>query len=255
VTRWAQKLNVEKLEELAKRANLTEIHGEDGGSFSTLHSTLDPDGEPCGETRIFTGDGEVAKVVYHGLWVNQIGLDSHMIFAFTRPESAVPHWTFDSVENKPIYAFHLDLIPRVDIGANLPYMDGVYGPITDNFNTGRTLDGLSTAELTPRQRSIMSQWMLAYRATEEAYPTIEPTVAAYLDHWFDMLENGLPQDVLDAVKDVDLPARDAANRGMIFNRQVDHVWDMITPLIGQDVSELMRLNLAHNEVVRELPAS
>ena len=133
-------------------------------------------------------------------------------------------------------------------------MDGVYGPITDNFNTGRTLDGLSTAELTPRQRSIMSQWMLAYRATEEAYPTIEPTVAAYLDHWFNMLENGLPQDVLDAVKEVDLPARDEANRGMIFNRQVDHVWDMVTPLIGQDVSELMRLNLVTNDVITELPA-
>ena len=253
MTRWAQKLNVEKLEELTKRANMTEVHGEDGGSFSYLKSTLD--GGDCGETRIFTGTGPVAKVVYHGLWVDQIGLDSHMIFAFTSPDSAVPHWTFDSVENKPVYAFHLDLIPRVDIGANLPYMDAVYGPITDNFITGKSLNGLSEAELTPRQRSIMSQWMLAYRATEEAYPTIEPTVAAYLDHWFDMQEKGLGQEVMDSIKGVDLAARDAANRGMIFNREVDHVWDMVTPLIGWDVSELMRLNCATNEVVREVPAS
>ena len=100
----------------------------------------------------------------------------------------------------------------------------------------------------------MSQWMLAYRATEEAYPTIEPTVAAYLDHWFDMIDNGLPQEVLDEIKGVDLAARDAANRAIIFNRDVDHVWNMITPLIGHDVSELMRLNLEFNEVITELPS-
>jgi hypothetical protein len=250
--RWAFKLNNEKLDQLVKRAGLTEVAGPDGPYFAYLKSQLD--GKECGWTRIFTGEGEVAKVVYHGLWVDQIGLDSNMIFAFTRPESPVPHWTFDSVQNKPVYAFHLDLIPRLDVGANLAYMDAVYGPITDNFDTGKSLEGLSEASLTPRQRSIMSQWMLAYRATEEAYPTIEPTVQAYLDHWFDMVENGLPQDVLDSIKGVDLAARDAANRGMIFNRQVDHVWDMVTPLIGQDVSELMRLNLEFNEVITELPA-
>ena len=253
MTRWAFKLNTDKLEELTKRAGLTEVSGPDGPYFNYLKSQLD--GADCGYTRIFTGDGEIAKVVYHGLWVDQIGLDSNMIFAFTRPESPVPHWTFDSVQNKPLYAFHLDLIPRVDIGAHLEYMDAVYGPITEAFTTGSTMDGLSEASLTPRQRSIMSQWMLAYRATEEAYPNIEPVVSQYLEHWFDMVDNGLPQEVLDSIKDADLPARDAANRGMIFNRKVDHVWDMVTPLIGQDVSEIMRLNLEFNEVIRELPAS
>jgi hypothetical protein len=253
VTRWAQELNVAKLEELTKRANMTEVHAKDGGNFSTLFSTLD--GKECGTTRIFTGDGVVEKVVYHGLWVDQIGLDSHMIFAFTAPDSAVPHWTYDSVENKPVYAFHLDLIPRADMATHLEYMNHVYMPLTELFEAGKKTEGLSEAHLAPRQRSIMSQWMLAYRATEEAYPGMEPTVAAYLDHWFDMVENGLPQKVLDDVADTDLAARDAANRGLIFNREVDHVWNMITPLIGQDVSELMRLNLATNDVVWELPHS
>jgi hypothetical protein len=253
VTRWAQKLNTEKLEQLVARAGLTEVHGADGGSFANLTSTLD--GAHCGETRIFTGEGEIAKVVYHGLWVNQIGLDSHMIFAFTRPDSPIPHWTFDSVENKPVYAFHLDLIPRVDLAVNLAYMDGVYGPLTEVFEEAKKNEGLTEAHLTPRQRSIMSQWMLAYRATEEAYPGMEPTVATYLDRYFDLIENGVPQDVLDEIKGIDLAARDAANRSLIFNREVDHVWNMITPLIGQDVSELMRLNLEFNEVITELPAS
>lgn len=254
MTRWAHKLNTDKLEELTTRAGATEVKGPDG-PFNVLKSSLD--GNTCGETRIFVGapDSALAKVVYHGLWVDQIGLDSHMIFAFTKPESAVPHWTFDSVENKPIYAFHLDLIPRVDIGSHHLYMDTVYGPLTEPFDTGRATEGLSEAQLTPRQRSIMSQWMLAYRATEEAYPGMEPTVRAYMEHWFDMLDNGISQEVLDSIKDTDLAARDAANRAMIFNRDIDHVWNMITPLIGQDVSELMRLNLEFNEVITELPAS
>lgn len=252
MTRWAQKLNTEKLEQLVTRAGLEEVKGEDGRSFKILTSLLD--GEECGETRIFKGKGEIAKVVYHGLWVDQIGLDSHMIFAFTTPESPVPHWTFDSVQNKPVYAFHLDLIPRVDVGAHLAYMDGVLGPLTDMFQKEKENPGLSEAVLTPRQRSIMSQWMLAYRATEEAYPGLEPTVKGYLDHWFDMLDNGLSQEILDEIKDVDLAARDRANRSIIFNRDVDHVWNLITPLIGQDVSEVMRLNLEFNEVISELPA-
>jgi len=69
-----------------------------------------------------------------------------------------------------------------------------------------------------------------------------------------MVNNGLPQDVLDEIKGDDLAARDAANRSIIFNRDVDHVWNMVTPLIGHEVSELMRLNLEFNEVITELPA-
>lgn len=252
MTRWAQKLNVDKLEQLTERAGLEEVKGEDGRSFTILTSQLD--GQECGETRIFKGKGQIAKVVYHGLWVDQIGLDSHMIFAFTQADSPVPHWTFDSVQNKPVYAFHLDLIPKVDVGAHLAYMDAVLGPVTDLFQKERENPGLSEAQLTPRQRSIMSQWMLAYRATEEAYPNLEPTVRGYLDHWFDMLDNGIGAEAEADIKDVDVAKRDAANRSIIFNREVDHVWNLITPLIGQDVSELMRLQLQFNEIITELPA-
>ena len=251
--RWAYKLNNDKLDELVKRAGLTEVSGPDGPYFNYLKSQLD--GSECGWTRIFTGEGVIEKVVYHGLWVDQIGLDSNMIFAFTRGDSAVPHWTFDSVQNKPVYAFHLDLLPRVDVGAHLAYMDGVFGPLTESFEKGRELEGLSEAQLTPRQRSIMSQWMLAYRATEEAYPNVEPIVAKYLDHWFDMVDNGLSDEVMAEIDGIDLAKRDAQNRAIIFNRDVDHVWNMITPLIGHDVSEIMRLNLEFNDVITELPKS
>jgi hypothetical protein len=249
--RWAQKLNVDKLEQIKQRSGLTELHGDDGGPFRRVVSARD--GAELGETRILVGDGPVAKVVYHALQVEFIGLDSHMIFAFTPSGSPIPHWTFDSVLNAPIYAFHLDMLPRVDLGSHRLYMDHVYAELNDTFKAGSTHEGVSPAELAPRQRAIMSPWMFAYRVTAEQYPNIEQYVQRYLDRWYDMLENGLPQDVLESIADTDLAARDTANRNIIFNREVDPVWDMITPLIGDQQSELMRAQLATNEVVESIP--
>lgn len=251
-TRWAQKLSLDKLEQIADRLPVTEVHGPDGGPFRRLVSPRD--GSSCGETRILVGDGVVKKVVYHAVVAEMIGLDSHMIFAFTDPDSAVPHWTFDSVVAGGVYAFHLDLIPRVDLGANLAYMDDVYGPLTEVHTRGRAMPGLTEPDIGPRQRSVMSQWMLAYRVPEDEYKNIDEYVQAYLDHWFATVESGLDSETLKAISGADLPERDSSNRGMIFNREVDMVWDMITPLVGFEQSELMRLNLATNELVEDLPA-
>ena len=250
--RWAQKLSLAKLEQIKERLGLTELHGEDGGPFRPV--TVARDGSVCGETRVLVGDGVVKKVVYHAIQVEFIGLDSHMIFAFTDPSSPVPHWTFDSVLNHPTYAFHLDMLPRVDLGAHRKYMDFVYEPLNDTFNAGKNHPGISEAALVPRQRSIMSQWMLAYRVTEEEYPNMDQYVQAYLDRWYDLVDNGFPADVLESISDVDLAARDAANRGMIFNREVDPVWDLIGPLVGDRGSEMLRAQLETNDVVEDVPA-
>jgi hypothetical protein len=249
--RWAQKLSLAKLEQIKERLGLTELHGEDGGPFRKVHMARDS--SECGETRILIGDGVVQKVVYHAIQAEFIGLDSHMIFAFTASDSPIPHWTFDSVMNHPTYAYHLDMLPRVDLGANRPYMDFVYGPLNEMFDAGRSHDGVTEAALGPRQRSIMSQWMLAGRVAEDVYPGMEQYVQAYLDRWFDLVENGIPQDILDSIKDVDLAARDAANRAIIFNREVDPVWDLIGPLVGDRGSEMLRAQLETNSVVEDVP--
>jgi hypothetical protein len=249
--RWAQKLSLAKLEQIKERLGLTELHGENGGPFRPITSVRD--GSEIGLTRILVGDGLVKKVVYHAITVDFIGLDSHMIFAFTDPESAIPHWTFDSVLNDPIYAFHLDMLPRADMASHRKYMDFVYEPLNDDFEGGKTHTGTSEAQLTPRQRSIMSQWMLAYRVTAEEYPHMEPYVQAYLNRWYDLLDNGIPQEVLDTLKDTDLAARDAANRAIIFNREVDPVWNLIGPLVGDVQSEMLRAQLETNEVIQSIP--
>ena len=54
-----------------------------------------------------------------------------MIFAFSPLKSSIPHFTLDAITmGEGSNAFHLDLIPRVDMGAHLKYMDYMYGPIT-----------------------------------------------------------------------------------------------------------------------------
>lgn len=249
--RWAQKLSLAKLEQIKERLSLEELTDGSGGPFRTVTSARD--GSPCGETRILVGTGPVKKVVYHALQAEFIGLDSHMVFAFGAPDSLLPHWTFDSVLNDPTYAYHLDLIPRADLAANLGYMDYVYGPLTETFDAGRAHPGIEEARIGPRQRSIMSQWMLAYRVDADEYPKVDTYVQAYLDRWYDLVDNGIPAEVANSIVGGTAAERDEANRGIIFNRDVDHVWDLITPLVGDAQSEHMRAQLATNEIVESVP--
>ncbi len=231
-------------ERIIEREGLREIRASGDGDFLTLTSTMSP--EPVGCMRIWTGD-RVAKMVYVGLTVDAIGLDSHMVFAFGPAETGLPHFTLDSVAGQGTYAFHLDLIQRVDLSSHLAYIDHVYEPITATYESTIALDGLSKASIGPRQFSMMSPWMCAFRADEQAFRSVEESVLAYQDHWFSLLEKGLPAEVTDTFDDTDLPDRDAKNRANLFSVEVDPVWNNITRLIG-DQSEALRQELLTNEI-------
>lgn len=213
---------------------------EQGAPYMTLLSPMSP--APVGQARVFAG-GPVHKLVTISLSVPPIGLDSHMIFAFTAPDSPVPHFTLDSVLAGPHFAFHLDLIPRLDLGANLAYLDAAFHPLTTLFDAARQIDGLTPAHLSPRQYALMSPWMLAFRATETAFARIDETVRSYLAHWFALAETGLPAAVLAATDLGDLPGRDRRNRAAIFNPEVDPVWAQVGRLVGTETAEKLRLLL------------
>ncbi|GID90808.1 hypothetical protein ACFQFC_36680 [Amorphoplanes digitatis] len=201
-----------------------------------LTSAMSP--APVGRIRVWHGDGPVVKAVNVALAVPPIGLDSHMIFAFTAPDSAVPHFTLDSVANGDNYAFHLDLIPRVDLATSLPYLDTVYEPLTALYQDVRARDGLTPAHLTPRQYALMSPWMLVNRATRDAFEGIGDAVDGYLGHWFELLAS----DVKAAVD----PERDAAHRALLFSPEIDPVWAQTVRLLGEEQSESVRLELVDN---------
>ena len=221
------------LNAIVNRFNLTE-HGE---PYKNLMSPMSP--APVGQVRVFSG-GPVHKMVYIGITVPPIGLDSHMIFAFTAPDSPIPHFTLDSVLAGPHFAFHLDMIPRVDLGANLAYINELFQPLTEIFDSAKEIDGLTPAHLSPRQYAIMSPWMLAYRANEEAFAQIDAHVENYLAHWFKVVETGLSAASIESLDDHNFNKRDQRNRAAIFNPEVDPVWAQMDRLLGAEVSAELR---------------
>jgi hypothetical protein len=233
------------LDRIVSRHRLREERGHGSGPYMTLMTAVPGPGGAgsagqirVGEVRLFTG-GPLHKLVAVSLVVPAFRLDSHMIFAFLPDDSPVPHFTLDAVFAGDSHAFHLDLIPRVDLGASLPYMDEVYAPLDAPFATAAGLDGLRPAALGPRQRALMSPWMLAYRATEQAFAQIDRFVEAYLGRWFELCERGVPARAV-AIGAPDLVVRNQRNKQALFNPAVDPVWHQVGRLLGSTASERVR---------------
>ena len=227
------------LQRLVDRLGLKEQQAEDGGPYLPLVSQLPMVQGEVGNVRLYTGS-PLFRVVTCSLSVEPIQLDSHMLFAFTPGNSAVPHFTLDSVSAGEHFAFHLDLIPRLDLGANLQYMDEAFAPLNEAYEAGSAIEGLSKAHLSPRQYAIMSPWMLANRASEGAFSAIEDTVVAYQEHWFELLEKGISEDALQGMSGAELQQRNLRNKRIIFDPDVDPVWERITAMIGADAVAIQR---------------
>ena len=257
----AAKISQQTLQRITDHFGLEEIQGSSGGPFLPL--TAAPFGNaPAGSMRLWDGGDQLLKVVYTGITVEPIGLDSHMIFAFTRPDSMVPTFTLDSVYTKmppgmdpnfaaggDMYSFHLDLVQRCDLGVNDDYMQRCYAPLTETQSNVLAAEGVYPAQLSPRQRAIMSPWMLAQRTTPAAYESsIFPAADSYLEHWIQLVESGV------AITEIHGDAgrqRDAANRVLIFNREIDPVWEKIDGLLGAEVSDYMISVLRSQTVERQ----
>lgn len=235
----AKDLSHSTLEKIQARFGMEEI----GSPFMSLNSQMGN----VGSLRLFRGE-KVAKMVYIGMTVDAFGLDSHMIFAFMPPDSPVPHFTLDSVMNAPDFAFHLDLIPRVDLGAELDYLFEVFSPLDAAFSETAKIEGLTPARLGPTQYAIMSPWMLAYRANAAAFEAIQTPVNQYLEHWFGLVDKGVSGNYNG------LAQRDQRNRDAIFNPKVDRVWAQVDRLLGAETSAKLQAILK-NQAVEELVQS
>ncbi|MEU5988044.1 hypothetical protein ABZ806_03610 [Spirillospora sp. NPDC047418] len=225
---------------LADIEELTTVREKD------LVSPMSP--EPVGTLRVLRGE-RIAKVVCIGLTVDQIGMDSHMVFAFTAADSAVPHFTLDSVKAGGYLAYHIDLVPRADLGANLAYLNAVFQPLTPVFDEVKERFGPSTAAIGPRQHAMMSPWMLVNRADEEHFREIGAYLDRYFEHWRDLLVKGVPDDVLGgATGAAGLADRDARNRAALFSPEVDPVWANVARLVGDEQAEELRGELLSNDL-------
>lgn len=213
---------------------LTEV----GSPYRELRSPMSP--AQVGMVRVWEGPAAISRVVYVGLTVPPIGLDSHMVFAFTAPKSGVPHFTVDSVHGGGYYAYHLDLIPRAELSSHLSYMDSAYHPLTALYEEASQREGLSRAHIGPRQHALMSPWMLVHRADETAFRAMDPIVDAYVSHWLGLVSAGLPDDVAASLGDTDLATRDSTVRANLFSPAVDPVWAQVSRLLGEAASDEIR---------------
>jgi hypothetical protein len=221
------------------RLDLVETRAADGGPHLTLFSHAPFHQGPCGQARVWSGGG-LHRAVAVSIVAPAIGLDTHMLFAFAPSGSAVPHFTVDSVTAGGTLAFHLDLIPRLDLATHLGYMDWAYGPLTETFTQAAGIEGLTPAMITPRQRAVMSPWMIVNRATPDAFDKIGPLVATYQDHWLSLLREGAPAATLEGATRDALRERDRRNKAIIFDPDVDKVWNQIRGLIGSEAVEAIR---------------
>ncbi len=235
----AYKLCFDSIDYVVDRFNMKEVHGEDGGSYKKVMFARG--GKEVGEQRIWMGQDGVFKIVYVGLVANPPGVDSHMMFAFTDKDSPVPHFTVDSVHLAHMghYSYHCEVMPRVDLGPNLPYVDHVYEPLTAPNKELYATEGFTKSEeLGLRQWAFMSPWMLAGRAANaETFEKLYGFIDRYRSHWADLVEKGIPDECLEGVDMSRIADRDYRNRCAAFNRDVDPVYNQLEPLMGFEEGE------------------
>jgi hypothetical protein len=232
---------------IVQRTGAVEVAGADGPALLA--------GDPASATgvmRVYRGaaDSPVEEVVWTALQVPARGVTTCMIFAFTRPESALPHFTLDcSDRGGDGHAFHLDLVPRVELATHLAYLDEVFDPLTPHYEAASALAGLSGTRTTRRQFAMMTPWMLVHMATPQAFAAIGDIVDAYLQHWLNLLASGLSAPVAASVGDTDLAARDAAFRANFFHPDVDPVWGRVEAMLGADAAAAIRSQLTDGSSV------
>lgn len=238
----AQELSERTLDLLVEATGVLEQHGE-GGPFLVAG---DPESS-TGVMRLFHGadDSPLDKIVWTMLQVPARGVTTCMIFAFTRPDSALPHFTLDCSDHAGGgHAFHLDLAPRVELATHVEYMDAVFDPLTSQYEAAQAIGGLAPTRTTRRQFAMMSPWMLVHLADATAFTEIPPIVEAYARHWLSIVDRGITDDVQATLTDTDLPARDRSFRRNLFSPEIDPVWGRVDAMIGPEAAAVMRSTLS-----------
>jgi len=235
----AEDLSARILGRIVDALEADELTGPGGGPM--LFSEVEPGGNR-GVMRVFTSTA-VPKIVSTVLTVPARDVVTCMIFAFTPAASALPHFTLDCSDRPDGHAFHLDLLPRVELASHRAYMDEVFEPLSAAYLDGSGIAGLSPTGTTRRQTAMMSPWMLVHLADESAFKVVGDVVDRYVEHWLSVVSTGLSAEVEASVIGGDLAARDAAVRDNLFSPSIDPVWGRVDAMIGSEAAARIRTEL------------
>ncbi len=188
-----------------------------------------------GELRVYRGRGVIEKVVNAHFKLETPALESYMVTVFTRPESPIPHFVLDVVRFGPQASFHVDLLPKRDLGVSLPYVDRCFAPLSQ-IRADLEADGRFAAGSAPlRQRALMSPWMALYTHAPDQLEVARSYVDRYFAHWSSLLTNHDPLLAPDAT----LAPRDAEQRRLVFSRELDPVWGTLDKTLGKSTVDLL----------------
>ena len=244
IDRSGEKLVTAELTRIVETLGLTEQFAEDGDAVLPLHAIGGPlDGARIGEFRVFTGsDG--TRVVYSRLSIDEFGMDTHQIYAFTSPDSPVPHLFLDtaiSPNTEGTFHFGLDVVPRVDLGANLDYTDAVFVPLNEPRAAALSAPGvMPVPSLGPLQWTLRSPWMVAAIVNPADLTKLADVTETYVGRWLELVASGLPAEVVESVRWQNLPERDDRNRAAMFSPRTNSVWTLLDRLVGVETAEKMR---------------
>ena len=244
VDRSGRHLVTAVLERVIRELALTEETGPDGDAALPLKAVGGPlDGTRIGEFRVFTrADG--VRLVYSALAIDDFGMDTHQVYAFTPLGSALPHLFLDTaISPNTGGTFHvgLDLAPRVDLGASLDYLDAVYTPLTEPRAAALAQPGIMPVpSIGPLQWALRSPWMIAAIAMPDDLKSLGGIIDDYVDRWLALVGDGLSSDVTASIEWQDVVRRDALARAAMFSARTNPVWTLLDRLVGADTAADMR---------------
>jgi hypothetical protein len=243
IDRTGRQMVLAALDRVVTELGLVEQTGADGDAALPLHGVGGPlDGVRIGEFRVY-GRSDGTRVVYSGLSIDDFGMDTHQLYAFTASGSAVPHLFLDtaiSPNTEGTFHFGLDLVPRVDLGASLDYSESIYAPLTDvRAQTLATPGVMPVPSLGPLQWSIRSPWMVAAIVMPEDLRGLQGAVDVYVERWLSAMQEGLSDAALADASWQDLPTRDRMNRAAMFSPRTNPVWGLLDRLVGVDAAAAM----------------
>ncbi len=239
-----RELAVRTLDRIVKELGLKEELGADKGPVLKLIARGGPlEGKDVGSFRVFRG-GAVHKLVYSAMTIEDFGMDTHQIYAFTAPGDARPHFTLDlAISPNTHGTFHigLDLLPRVDLGASLATMQSIYEPLSSVLAETMKERGVAPAtSIGPLMRALRSPWMLAAYVDADRIATCEPAIDAYLNSWLKLCAEGVDAKSKADAAWQDLAKRDEQNRAALFDPETNRVWVLLERLVGVDTVAKMR---------------
>jgi hypothetical protein len=188
--------------------------------------------QPPARLRGWSGEA-VERLLSVELAAPAIGLELGMVAAFAPSTSALPHLVVEVVASPGGLSLFVDLSQRVDVGADLPWIDAAWTPLTAAHQGALEAEGVTPAALNHRLRALLGPWTVAVRCDEAGLRgAVGRSVDAYLDHWLDLMTRGLAPTITDALDSAALSARDRRYRAALFSADVDPIWRRLEGLLG-----------------------